>query len=232
MQIEKTVLSIIIPTKNEAGTIRQVIQEILLIKESLPPTEILVVDGGSWDRTDSIAYEAGAQVFVEERAGYGRAILTGFEKAKGQIFLVMDGDGTYPGRAISRLIQPILRGEADLVLGSRTRLLKDAMSSLRIFGNILLTHLFNTLFNSSFSDSISDSQTGMRAISKKATEKLNLDCNGFPLTTQINAQAVKKGLRILEIPIVYRPRKGKSKLSPFLDGIKIIITMIRERMKS
>ena len=213
------------PTLNEAQSIRKVIFEINNLP--LPKKEILVVDGCSKDATIGIARSLGAKIIIEPKKGYGNAIRKGIRIARGQIIVTMDSDYTYPSLYIPRLIMPLLNNEADLMLGNRLDYFNmDSMKISHLFGNVLLTFLFNLLFHSN----IKDTQTGFRAFRKSLYKKLQLKSGGIFLPTEILVRSLRFHLRIKEIPIVYRPRIGKSKLNPILDGFIILLKIIITRL--
>jgi glycosyltransferase involved in cell wall biosynthesis len=129
-----------------------------------------------------------------------------------------DADGTYPFEAIPAFVQPLLRGEADLVIGSRLRgkIMPKAMPwSHRYIGNPLLSFILNLLFKAG----VSDAHCGMRALTKKALKKMNLGTPGMEFASEMIIEATRRNLRIAEVPIEYRPRiAGQPKMSSFKDG--------------
>ncbi len=139
----------------------------------------------------------------------------------------MDSDYTYPAYYIPRLIFPLLKNEADLVLGNRFKILNlKAMKISHVFGNLVLTKIFNLLFHCK----IRDTQTGFRAFRKDLFRNIKFNSKGIFLQTEIIIQAHKLHLRIKEEPIIYRPRIGKSKLNPLRDGFIILFEMIITRL--
>lgn len=193
----------------------------------LPKKEILVIDGCSTDATINIAKKLGSKIIIEPKRGYGIAILKGIDIAKGQIIVIMDSDYTYPGYFIPQLISPIIKNKADLVLGNRLKNIKlESMKISHIFGNIFLTLIFNFLFH----NKIRDTQTGFRAFRKKIFDKMKVKSKGIFLPTEILIKALKLRLRIKEQYIIYRPRLGRSKLSPIRDGLVIFLKMLINRI--
>nr|WP_243687913.1 glycosyltransferase family 2 protein [Methanobacterium formicicum] len=180
-------------------------------------TEIVVVDNASTDNTSKEASEAGARVVLETNRGYGNAYLRGFKEATGDIMVMGDADGTYPFDEMVEFIQPILKGDAEFVMGSRLKgdIRPGAMPALhKYIGNPFLTWVLNVLFHTG----ISDAHCGMRAMTKEAWGKLNLKTNGMEFASEMVIEASRQKLRIAEIPITYYPREGESKLSSFSDG--------------
>jgi len=200
------VVSIVIPAFKEGRTIRKVIRD---LKNSLSyNTEIIVVDGYSNDGTEEIVKEENVRFVTEKRMGYGRAIKTGIDHAKGDIVVIIDADDTYDASDINRVVQPLLKDEADVCLASRLggKLLPGSMPGMNLFGNRMFTSMYNVLY----SQNVSDTQTGFRAMKKKAIDCLDLYSDGMGLATVFLTEAAKKGFRITEFPSVYRPRDDES----------------------
>jgi len=163
---------------------------------------------------------------MEPRLGYGRAIRTGLDHVKGDIIVIIDADGTYEACDINRLFIPLLKEEADVCLASRIggTLLPGAMPSVNFVGNRIFTWLYNIIHR----QHLSDTQTGFRAITKKASERLELRVDGMGISTAMLTQAAKKGLRIAEFPTTYKPRNdhSKSKLNRFKAGCEIFSILL------
>jgi len=212
-------ISVILPTLNEEEAITRCIQD---IRYALPGAEIIVSDSSD-DRTPKIAKAMGAKVVKAER-GYGRAYIEGFRHASGEIVVLCDADGSYNLKEVKKLVEPVIRGEADLVLGSRFlgRMEKGAMPIAHRVGNKVLTFILNRLF----SLNVSDSHTGYRAIRRDALEKLDLKSDGMEFASEMLIKARAKGLRIAEVPVEYRKRIGKSKLRRFRDGWRHLRLML------
>jgi glycosyltransferase involved in cell wall biosynthesis len=210
-------VSLVIPTLNEAKTIGECIQQAnAVFKEMGLEGEIIVVDSSS-DDTPVIAKALGATVVVPEKLGYGNAYLYGFKHATGKYIVLMDGDLTYDPKEIDKLIFGLQNGCVDMVLGTRLKgvIKPGAMPALhRYIGNPFLTWVLNKLF----ATEISDAHCGMRAITRDALNKLSLKAGGMEFASEMVIEAAQKNLRIAEVPITYYPRKGKSKLSSFSDG--------------
>lgn len=212
-------ISIVIPALNEEGIVGKTVRSVPLdeLNEKGLETEIVVVDNASTDNTAKEAEEAGARVVLGSKRGYGNAYLKGFQEAKGDIIVMGDADGTYPFPITYDFIQPILKGEADFVMGSRLKGdIKDgAMPALhRYVGNPFLTWVLNFLFKAG----ISDAHCGMRAITKDTIKLLDLKSGGMEFASEMVIEAARKNVKIAEIPITYYPREGESKLSSFSDG--------------
>ena len=212
-------LSVVIPALNEEGIVGKTVQTVPLKKlnEIGLETEILVVDNASTDNTAKEASEAGARVVLEKKRGYGNAYLRGFKEATGDIMVMGDADGTYPFDEMVEFIQPILKGDAEFVMGSRLKgdIRPGAMPALhKYIGNPFLTWVLNILFHTG----ISDAHCGMRAMTREAWNKMNLKTTGMEFASEMVIEASRQKLSIAEIPITYYPREGESKLSSFSDG--------------
>ena len=218
-------VSVILPTMNEEKAISVVLPK---LQESLEKMglsyEIIVVDK-SVDNTPDIASSFGAIVIPQKNRGYGDAYITGFNHARGKYIVMGDPDGSYDFSELPKLLEPLLRDEADLVICTRLkgRIEKGAMPWLhRYVGNPLLTKILNFLFKTK----ISDAHCGFRAIRRDALEKLPLKCSGMEFASEMIIEAAKAGLRIKEVPITYHPRIGKSKLNSFRDGWRHLRLML------
>ena len=169
----------IIPTLNECATVAEVIE-----KAKRFVNRIIVVDGFSEDDTTKFAEDAGAEVVLQDGMGKGMALQTVFGKVKAEIYVIIDGDATYDALEMRMIVQPILEGEADMVIGSRLggKMEKGAISRLNKVGN----RLFNFLINFVFNGEISDSQSGYRALNRETVESLSLSSKGFEVETELS----------------------------------------------
>jgi glycosyltransferase involved in cell wall biosynthesis len=219
-------VAVIIPAMNEEKSIGQVIT-------AIPPwvSEIIVADNGSTDHTREVAQQAGAVVVPAEIRGYGSACLAGINAAKqADILVFVDGDlSDYPEQ-MDRLLQPIVTHQADLVIGSRTlgRRERGALSLQQRFGGALACALMRMLWGVSYTD-----LGPFRAIARPSLDRLRMDDLNFGWTVQMQIRAAVHGLRSLEVPVDYRRRIGKSKISGtvrgvILAGYKILYTIGRE----
>jgi glycosyltransferase involved in cell wall biosynthesis len=200
------VVSIVIPAFKEGRTIRKVIRD--LRNFSSYNTEIIVVDGYSNDGTEKIVKDENARFVTEKRVGYGRAIKTGIYHAKGDIVVIIDADDTYDASDINKVVQPLLKDEADVCLASRLggKLMPGSMPRMNVFGNRMFTSMYNTLYR----QNVTDTQTGFRAMKKKTIDYLDLYSDGMGLATVLLTEAAKRGFRITEFPSVYSPRDDES----------------------
>ena len=216
-------VSVVIPTLNEAGTIREAITTIQT--HCIYPNEIIIVDGNSTDRTIEIVKDTDqCRLIIEPRRGYGIALRTGIKHANGNIIVMVDGDGTYEFKHINRLIERMIQKDAEMVLATRMYDPTKAMGFLNFLGNKVITFSFD-FFYSQF---LSDTQSGFRAISHEAIDKVNLREGDMAFATEMLIQFAKEGYNMVEIPTTYKARKyGKTKLKPFKSGIEIFSIIFR-----
>lgn len=217
MADKKPEISIILPCLNEEKAIGNCIDKIkeVTAKNSLD-AEIIVVDNGSTDASRKIASEKGAKLIEEKEKGYGAAYLKGLETALGEYFFLADSDGTYDFIEIPRFIAELKKGY-DLVIGDRFKgkMEKGAMPwPNRYIGNPILSGILRLFFKAK----IHDAHCGMRAITRKALQKITLRTMGMEFASEMIVQAVKKKLKIKELPINYHKRAGDSKLEAIADG--------------
>jgi dolichol-phosphate mannosyltransferase len=213
---------VLIPTLNEEESIGPVIEEF----KSLGFGNILVADGHSTDKTVEKARAAGARIFIQSGSGKGQALKEVFEEIDEEFILLIDGDGTYLPSEAFLVLDPVLKGKADHVVGNRLGNVQGgALKRLNMFGNRMINFIFATIYRVHLTDILS----GYRAFTREGIQRLDLSMTGFEIESEITIESVKKGLRIIEVPITYKPRpKGtKTKLHPFRDGLKIILTIFR-----
>ncbi|MEM7775618.1 MAG: glycosyltransferase family 2 protein [Pseudomonadota bacterium] len=216
----------VIPALNEADAIARVIAEIPGWVD-----RVIVADNGSTDETEQVARAAGATVVREPEPGYGAACLAGIALAQdADIIVFLDGDySDYPSD-MAALVDPIIHGEADFVLGSRTQGVRES-GSLTLpqrFGNWLATRLIALIWGTRYTD-----LGPFRAIRKTALDRLEMADRNYGWTVEMQIKAVEKGLAIAEVPVRYRNRIGVSKVSgtvrgTVLAGYKILFIIGRE----
>lgn len=209
-------LAVTIPAYNEEKTIDRVIKEIKSLTpkdfdEKIDDIKILVIDDGSTDNTVKVAKEAGADVIVSFRRnrGLARAFRQGIETALeigADIIVNIDGDGQYNAKEIPKLVKPILDGEADIVLGSRFKGWIEYMPVQKKIGNRIATWV--TRIASGYPTS--DAQTGFRAFSRDAAMRLHVLAD-YTYVQETIIQANYYGLKIVEVPVQFRKRKGDGK---------------------
>jgi glycosyltransferase (TIGR04182 family) len=213
---------VLIPTLNEEESIASVVGDF----RAMGFKNILVVDGHSTDGTVERAEAAGARVFLQSGSGKGQALKEVFAAIEQKYVILIDGDGTYlPSEALG-LLEPLGSGRADHVVGNRfARIKGGALKRLNMFGNKVINRFFVLIYGVPLSDILS----GYRAFTTEGIRRLDLSTPGFEIESEITIESVKKGLRIIEQPITYMPRAAgtRTKLNPFRDGLKIVLTIFR-----
>lgn len=213
---------ILIPTLNEAATIGQLIKDFK--KDGF--SNILVIDGNSRDGTGQIAEAEGARVVMQSGKGKGQAMIQAFELIESPYVVMIDGDGTYLAREAPSLLEPILEGRADHVIGNRLENYSPgAFTKLNIVGN----RLINIFFDVAYGVSLKDILSGYRAFTLDSMRELELNKTGFEIETEISVECILKAQRVEEVSITYLPRseKGATKLNPVKDGFRIGSTIYR-----
>jgi len=191
---------------------------------------VLVVDGGSSDRTVKLAKEHGANVIFQFGKGYGDALLTGFlyglEALAATLFVTVDADGSYVAEDLPGLVEPILKGDADYVVGRRL-IEGEAMNRLNRVGNWVISWMTRRLLKIP----VRDSQTGAFAFRSYLIGETNFRTKGWAVNTELLKEAAEMGMAIKESDVRYRPRIGDSKLAPLSGGlanISVILRMMRD----
>ena len=205
-------ITVIIPALNEAEAIVGVVGSIPNFVD-----RIIVVDNGSTDGTGDLARDAGADVVYVEKPGYGRSCLAGIAAGEGtDVFVLMDGDGADVPSLMSAILNPILNGDIDFVVGSRISgdVERGALTTTQRFGNTLACFLMRIIWRGSFTD-----LGPFRAISAKALDSLSMAAPTFGWTIEMQVRALKRGLTYAEVPVQYRRRIGVSKISGTVKGV-------------
>ena len=213
--------TVAIPCYNEATTIAKVVSD---FRKELPEAEILVVDNASSDDSGARAAAAGARVVREKRRGKGYVMQTILETVDADVCVIVDGDDTYFAEDVHQLLLPVTSDQADMVVGDRLKEATSvALNDLHRFGNRAILAIINMAFRTDFQDVLS----GYRVMNRKFMNAVPLIAGGFETETELTLQALEKGMVIREMPIRYRARPvgSVSKLSPFADGYRILITM-------
>lgn len=224
-------LSIVIPAYNEASTIGQVVQQIWNFNLADVQKEIIVVDDGSDDQTAEIARSKGAMVIQHLiNRGVGGALGTGFEMAlrrNADLVMTFDADGQHAPSDIGKVIEPILMGRADVVIGSRRR---DScgMPWTRRIAN----HLANFITCILFGIWTTDSQSGLRAFSREAAQQIRITANNYAVCSEICAEIRRHHLRFTEVSIrsIYTPY-SLSKGQGFRAGLKTLLRLFLYKME-
>jgi glycosyltransferase involved in cell wall biosynthesis len=218
-------LSVIIPVFNEEPTVGNIIKR---LEETLRKTglkhEIIVVDDCSTDNSLGAAKNHQTSIYqLKEHLGKGYALRAGFAKAKGDIIATIDSDGSHRPEELPLLLAPILKGTADLVIGSRFSTVTYSTSRRNQAGN----HLFNSLIHILTRSKISDSQSGYRVTTRKVLQSMKLKSGEYEIESEMLVKTVKHRFRICEVPITFEQRTyGKSQIDPVVDGFKILKSII------
>jgi glycosyltransferase involved in cell wall biosynthesis len=226
-------LSVVIPALNEEDGIANIVERVLgvrgpLAEEGIAGLELIVVDDGSRDKTAQIVASYPDVVLVRHpvNQGYGAAIKTGFRQAKGDLLAFLDADGTYPPEHFPSLCQPILKEGADLVIGSRMAGAESDMPAVRRLGNMIFATLVTLIGN----QRVSDSASGQRVLRRDALPLLYPLPDGLNFTPVMSTRAIHENLNIVEVPIPYAERQGRSKLSVVRDGFRFLSSIVTTAM--
>lgn len=224
-----TGLSICIPVLNEEASIAETIERCLATGAALREIgilalEVIVVDDGSTDATaDRIRrYPEVRLIQHPVNRGYGAALKTGFAAASYDLIGFLDADATYPPEQFPALCRPLLEGKADLVIGSRMLGADSEMPLVRRIGNTFFARLLTLIGR----EVVSDSASGMRVFRRSALPLLTPLPDGLNLTPVMSTRAVHERMAVVEVPIPYRERAGRSKLSVTRDGLRFLKTIV------
>lgn len=223
MNRRKNFVTIVVSAKNEEGGIGKVLASIKKYGD-----EVIVIDGHSKDKTRQIARQMGFKVFLDYGKGKGDAMKVGIEKAKGEIIVFFDADGSHEPRDIPKMVRLLKKDKADLVIGSRRTggsfdVQINFTGMLRAAGADFLTMLVNHHFKTDLTDIL----YSFRAIKKNVFNKLKLESDGFEIEQEMVVKCLKNGFKIAEIPSREKARGwGKSKLHT-VTGIRFILALFK-----
>lgn len=212
---------VMVPCLNEEKTIAKVVDS---FKSILPGAEIYVFDNNSTDKTARIARECGATVVYVPIRGKGNVVKKMFDLLEAEIFVMVDGDDTYPAESAPELIAELRKGEADMVVGARLSTHGSrSFRKLHRLGNKLVSGLISFIFQTK----VIDVMSGYRVFSWNFVKSIPLMSEGFDIETEMTLQTLAKGYRLKEISINYgeRPEGSLSKLSTFSDGFLVLKTI-------
>ena len=215
-------IAILIPCHNEELTVAEVVND---FHTELPQAKIFVFDNNSTDRTVERATAAGATIVSEPRQGKGFVVQSMFRRVEADVYVMVDGDGTYPASEVRPLIDPILKDEADMVVGSRLQAnTASEFRSINRWANRLVLAVLNSMFRSRLTDILS----GYRAFNRKFVKTIPVFGGGFEIETELTIKAVARGFRIVEIPtrLTARPAGSHSKIRFLRDGFLILNTIL------
>ena len=215
-------IAVLIPCYNEAKTVEKVVKD---FKKVLPEATIYVYDNNSSDETDKLAKKAGAVVRYEYKQGKGNVVRSMFRDIDAQVYLMIDGDDTYPAENARDLVNLILEKKCDMAIGDRlsSTYFTENKRPFHNIGNKLVRFLINKLFKVN----VKDIMTGYRAFSYEFVKGFPVLSKGFEIETEMTIHAVDKNYRIVEFPVNYkdRPKGSESKLNTYKDGAKVIKTI-------
>jgi glycosyltransferase involved in cell wall biosynthesis len=217
-------IAVLIPCYNEEKTIGKVVRD---AKAALPDATIYVYNNNSKDRTAEIAAEAGAIVRNEYMQGKGNVIRRMFREIDALVYVMVDGDDTYPMDAAPEMVDKVLNHNADMVVGDRhsSTYFQENKRPFHNTGNRVVRWFINKIFK----NNIKDIMTGYRAFSYEFVKGFPILSKGFEIETEMTIHAVDKNYKIVEIPVEYRdrPAGSVSKLNTFKDGFKVLKTIAR-----
>ncbi len=215
-----TTLSVVIPAYNEEDGITAIVERVLAVKPELAKVgidelELIVVNDGSKDRTAQVVSGIAGVTLINHpvNRGYGAALKTGFSSARGELVGFLDADGTYPPEYFPQLCQRAL-DDAELVIGSRMAGEASQMPITRRIGNIFFANLLSLVSR----HRVTDSASGMRVFRKEVIQRIYPLPDGLNLTPIMSTRAIHEGIKVVEVPIPYSERVGRSKLSVVRDG--------------
>jgi len=221
MTTEPTV-AVLIPCFNEGAAIASVVKG---FKLALPASVVYVYDNNSTDDTADQALAAGARVRTEIRQGKGNVIGRMFADIDADVYVMVDGDGTYDSSQAQQLVDKLLSGPYDMINGRRIETGKENYRSGHKFGNVVLTGLVGFLFKSQFSDMLS----GYKLFSRRFVKSFPAQSQGFEIETELTVHALQMGMAVAEIDTLYSDRVAGtvSKLNTWRDGFLILRTIIK-----
>jgi glycosyltransferase involved in cell wall biosynthesis len=218
----ETTIAVLIPCYNEATTIGKVVGD---FQRELPGATIYVFDNNSTDDSGNLARNAGAVVIREKRQGKGYVVSAMLKKVTADYYVMVDGDDTYPAEEVHRLLEPLYKEDADMVVGQRLSVFEQgAFRPMHQFGNRLVCSLVNSIFSSRLNDPMS----GYRAFTNEVARVLPVTARGFDVETEMTLQLLHLNFVIHEIEIAYRarPEGSTSKLQTFRDGAWVLLKVL------
>lgn len=224
-----TTLSVVIPAFNEADGIQAIIRRVWAVQPDLAVVgieklELIIVDDGSTDRTaDLVLAQPNVRLIQHaQNSGYGAALKTGFAAAQGEWLGFMDADGTYPPEYYPHLFEAARHYNADLVIGSRMAGAKSEMPAVRRLGNLIFAKLVSLIS----ARQVTDSASGMRIFRKSILPRLYPLPDGLNFTPVMSTRALHEQIKIIEAPIPYSERVGRSKLNVIKDGMRFTQSIV------
>jgi glycosyltransferase involved in cell wall biosynthesis len=215
-------VAVLIPCFNEAAAIGAVVRA---FRAALPGAQVYVFDNNSTDDSRRLAAEAGAIVRAEARQGKGNVVRRMFADVEADVYLLVDGDGTYDAPSAPRLIETLLEGGYDMVTGVRRATSTGSYRPGHVFGNRLLTGIVGRVFGRRIGDLLS----GYRALSRRLVKSFPALSSGFEIETELSVHALELGIPYAEVETPYyaRPGGSESKLGTWRDGWRILLTILK-----
>lgn len=224
-------LSVIMPVYNEKKTIRAIVDRVMAVPVE---KELIIVDDGSKDGTREILKEYEGRPNIKiilhmKNQGKGAAIATGFKNFSGDYVIIQDADLEYHPEEYPRLLEPLIRGDADVVYGSRFKGAGRAFLFWHKMGNIFLNFVTNILYNST----LTDMETCYKTFRSDVVRGMKIESRKFNIEPEITAKILKRGYRVFEVPITYSGRDfSEGKKITWRDGFSALWTLIKFRFKN
>lgn len=216
-------IAVLVPCYNESKTVQKVVED---FKRVLPEAVVYVYDNNSIDGTDKIAREAGAVVRYEHQQGKGSVIRRMFREIDAEVYIVVDGDDTYPAEAAPEMVRKIREERSDMVVGDRlsSTYFTENKRPFHNFGNTLVKNCINRFFDTN----IQDIMTGYRAFNYQFVKTFPVLSKGFEIETEMSIHAADKHMQVDNVVIDYRdrPEGSVSKLNTFSDGFKVLTRIL------
>lgn len=215
-------IALIVPCYNEAEAISLVIKDFY---KALPGIQCYVFDNNSTDDTAAVARTAGAKVRQVKLKGKGNVVRRMFADVEADIYIMVDGDATYDARIAPQLVQTLIEGDLDMVVGSRVSQEMAAYRPGHRWGNKMLTGFVSFIFGRAFDDMLS----GYRVFSRRFAKSFPAHARGFETETELAVHALELRMAVTEVPTAYgvRPEGSVSKLNTYRDGWRILMTILR-----
>ena len=215
-------VAVLLPCYNESLTIEKVVKD---FRAQLPDADIWVYDNNSTDGSGDLARAAGAKVRRVVQQGKGHVVRRMFQEIEADVYVMVDADDTYPADEVQKLIDPIVRGEADMVNGDRlsSTYMTENKRPGHNFGNTLVCTLIRLLWG----QRVHDVMTGYRAFSRLFVKSCPVLANGFEIETEMTLHTIDKRMSLIEVPVQYRdrPEGSFSKLNTVSDGFRVLFTI-------
>jgi glycosyltransferase involved in cell wall biosynthesis len=217
-------VAVVVPCHDEAASITRVVID---FAAALPGAQIYVYDNASSDQTSALAEQAGAIVYREPRKGKGNVTRRMFADVDADVYVMVDGDGTYDASSSPKMLDLLLHDRLDMVVGTRQPVADDANVYRKghSTGNAAFSRALNAVLGGCFTDIFS----GYRVMSKRFVKSFPIQSTGFEIETELSAHAVEVGAAYAEVPTAYGSRDdgSSSKLRTYRDGTRIMFTLIR-----